>query len=238
MRSACVRSTACFASRNGASGVWRIAPPSTLTATVRTGAGAAPRTRESARMAPIWNVASAGPSTATSASSRPWNTGRTNRRRPPSLLRADAVGHERAAEADGQRRREVARLVGVREEHARPAARRPPPGRGPTRTRRACTARAPAPRRASPPPRRPPPVRRPPRRSSAPSTATFTGPPACCAAAIGLPAGPVQGPALLFGDDQNHEITRASSRSAATSALAASAGLPPIICVCLRFSGT
>jgi len=53
-----------------------------------------------------------------------------------------------------------------------------------------------------------------------------------------LPAGLVERAALLFGDDENHEITRASSRSAATRAFAASAGLPPIICVCFRFSGT
>jgi hypothetical protein len=54
----------------------------------------------------------------------------------------------------------------------------------------------------------------------------------------GLPARFVERAVLLFRDDEHHEITRASSLSAATSALAASAGLPPIICVCFRFSGT
>ena len=43
---------------------------------------------------------------------------------------------------------------------------------------------------------------------------------------------------VLFGDDEDHAITRASSRSRRTSSLAASAGEPPISWVFLPFSGT
>ena len=60
MRSACERSTACFASLNGASGFCRIAPASIDTSALRTGAGAAPRAAASARNAPIWNVTRCG----------------------------------------------------------------------------------------------------------------------------------------------------------------------------------
>ena len=79
MRSACERSTACFASLNGASGFCRIAPASIVTSALRSGAGAAPRAAASARNAPIWNVTrcGAGPTASTSALSLPWNTGRT-----------------------------------------------------------------------------------------------------------------------------------------------------------------
>src|SRR5688572_15426749 len=44
--------------------------------------------------------------------------------------------------------------------------------------------------------------------------------------------------ALLFGNHEDHPITRASSLSFWTSALAASAGEPEIICVCFVLRGT
>ena len=43
---------------------------------------------------------------------------------------------------------------------------------------------------------------------------------------------------LLLGDDEDHAMTRASSRSLRTSSFAASAGEPPMIWVFLPFSGT
>ena len=59
----------------------------------------------------------AGPCGTTSAVSLPWNIGRTNAGSPPALLIAGDVGDERAVEARRQLRREVARLVGVRQQH-------------------------------------------------------------------------------------------------------------------------
>ena len=84
MRSAWVRSTACFASWNGASTSWRIVPGSIVTGKAATGAGAAPRFRASGRNAPIWKLTKcgAGPAGATSATNLPWNIGRTNAGRP------------------------------------------------------------------------------------------------------------------------------------------------------------
>ena len=145
MRSACDRSTACFASWNGASGFCanrrRVdGRPSSA----RTGAGAAPRAAWSARNAPIWNVTKcgAGPCGTTSAVSLPWNIGRTNAGSPPAALTPVHVGDERAIEPRRQLRREVARLVGVRQQHERRrrAARSPPAA--PPCSRPACTARA------------------------------------------------------------------------------------------------
>ena len=62
-------------------------------------------------------------------------------------------------------------------------------------------------------------------------------PPACCAAAIGSQLARFSAAVALFGDDQDH-MTRASSRSARTSAAAASWEDPSSIRVCLVFSGT
>ena len=53
----------------------------------------------------------------------------------------------------------------------------------------------------------------------------------------GFPRGAVQDAVLLFCHHQNHQKTLASSRNARTSSAAASAGLPPIMRVCLDFSG-
>ena len=80
MRSACDRSTACFASLNGASGFWRIFAASIgdrrLVASAR---AAPPRFTASARNAPIWNVddCGAGPTARRRRCSLPWNIGRT-----------------------------------------------------------------------------------------------------------------------------------------------------------------
>src|SRR5207249_12080808 len=52
-----------------------------------------------------------------------------------------------------------------------------------------------------------------------------------------LPRRPIQFSIPLFGDDQNHHITRASSRSLRTSSFAASAAEPPMLCVFLALSG-
>jgi hypothetical protein len=55
----------------------------------------------------------------------------------------------------------------------------------------------------------------------------------------GFPGGAIElAPTTAFCDDQDHAITRASSRSRRTSSLAASAGEPEISCVFLPFSGT
>ena len=95
---------------------------STVTTDVRTGAAArAARWPASARNAPICSVTrcGAGPCGTTSAVSLPWNIGRT--KSAVAVLRLDRgdVGDERPVDARGERRREVARLVGVREEHER-----------------------------------------------------------------------------------------------------------------------
>ncbi len=71
----------------------------------------------------------------------------------------------------------------------------------------------------------------------APGSTTFTGPPICCAAAIASHDARLSVPSRLFGDDENHQITLASSRSTRTSSFAASAGEPPIMRVCFDFSG-
>ena len=52
-----------------------------------------------------------------------------------------------------------------------------------------------------------------------------------------FPRRAIERPIALLGDDKSHERTLASSRSFATSCLAASAAEPEIICVCLAFSG-
>ena len=52
----------------------------------------------------------------------------------------------------------------------------------------------------------------------------------------GLEARPIELAVFLFSNDENHR-TRASSRSRLTSSLAASAGEPVIITVCLDFCG-
>ena len=52
-----------------------------------------------------------------------------------------------------------------------------------------------------------------------------------------LPARAIERAVALFGDDENHR-TLASSRSRRTSSFAASAGEPPIICVCLLRVGS
>jgi hypothetical protein len=53
-----------------------------------------------------------------------------------------------------------------------------------------------------------------------------------------FPGGAIQLAAALFADDEDHAITRASSRSRRTSSFAASAADPWISCVFLLFSGT
>ena len=53
----------------------------------------------------------------------------------------------------------------------------------------------------------------------------------------GFPGGAIQAAAALFGNDEDQR-TRASSRRRRTSSLAASGGLPPMICVFLPFCGT
>ena len=52
----------------------------------------------------------------------------------------------------------------------------------------------------------------------------------------GFPAGAIELAVLLLGDDENHR-TRASLASRLTSSFAASAGEPPIITVCFAFCG-
>ena len=54
----------------------------------------------------------------------------------------------------------------------------------------------------------------------------------------GLPAGAIEHALPLFRDDQNHQITLASSRRRMTRTFAASTADPEIIWVCLPFSGT
>jgi hypothetical protein len=53
----------------------------------------------------------------------------------------------------------------------------------------------------------------------------------------GLPRRAVEPPLALFGDDEDHAITLASSRSFRTSAAAASAADPFSISVCLVLTG-
>ena len=117
IRSACDRSTACFASWNGASGCLANGRGVDRDgARAVTGAALAPRCAASARNAPIWNVTRCGaaPSGATSAVSLPWNIGRANAAAPSTRLTAMTSVIERAIERRRQRRREVARLIGVR----------------------------------------------------------------------------------------------------------------------------
>src|SRR5262249_8085425 len=54
----------------------------------------------------------------------------------------------------------------------------------------------------------------------------------------GFPRGAVQLAVALFGNDEDHWTTRASSRSLRTSSFAASAGDPGMSCVFFAFSGT
>jgi len=53
-----------------------------------------------------------------------------------------------------------------------------------------------------------------------------------------FPRRAIELPVALFGNDDDHGITRTSSRSLRTSSFAASAGEPPMICVFFPFSGT
>ena len=150
MRSACERSTACLASWNGASGRWRIA------ARVHAHAGGGddrapgPFCTASARNAPICTVTrcGAGPWGTTSATSLPWNIGRANAGCPSDVRDRDDVGDQRAVEPRGQRRHEVARLIGVRQHHElrRLLGNRAP--RPPGRMRPACRCRARSARRS------------------------------------------------------------------------------------------
>ena len=198
----------------------------------------------SARNAPIWNVTrcGAGPCGTTSAVSLPWNIGRANAASPPAALIAGDVGDERAVEPRGQLRREVARLVGVRQQHERRRQLRRSRPAAPRRSRPACSAlerrvldgddfRRPAPRRA---------------RAATPST------PAPSTAIVDrrrrrqllrrgdrFPRRAIQRAVALFGDDEDHAITRASSRSRAHQLLARPRPASPAIsCVFLAFSGT
>ena len=54
----------------------------------------------------------------------------------------------------------------------------------------------------------------------------------------GFPRGAVEGAVPLLGDDEDHAITLASSRSLRTSVEAASAADPVMISVCFVFCGT
>ncbi len=203
-----------------------------VTSSARTGAAAAPFAAWSARNAPIWNVTKcgAGPCGTTSAVSLPWNIGRTNAVAPPAALDAGDVGDERAVEARGELRREVARLIGVRQQHERRRQLRRSPAAAPPCSRRACTARAPACStvttsltcgggelgrdRAD---------------AARPARATAIGrrvAASCCAAAIVSHVARLSLPSRCSAMTRIIAITRASSRSLRTSSLAASAGEP------------
>ncbi len=240
MRSACERSTACFASRNGGSGFWRIAAASMRGSIVCTSAGVAPRTAASARNAPIWKVASVGvvPRVATSASSRPWKTGRTNNRRPSCVLVATQSVTSARSKPRRERRREVARLIGVRQEdERRPGLSDELRERGHVRVARVGGQRRRGDRQDLLDARG----------GELGGERRVVGPEKCdvdrratrlLRRGNDFPGRPVEHAALLFRDDENHDSTLASSRRRRTSSLAASAGDPAIIWVCFVFSGT
>ena len=183
------------------------------------------------------------PSGATSAVSLPWNIGRANAGAPLTCLHADDVGDERAIERRRQRRREVARLIGVRKHDVRAATARSIDllQRLHERVRRVGAERVvfdgdhaaapPRPRARSPDPATPLPEHR---RSGWSGVTGLAR--QLLRGGDRLPARAIELAVLLFGDDENHR-TRASSRSRLTSSLAASAGEPPIITVCFAFCG-
>ncbi len=241
IRSACDRSTACLASWNGASGFWRIVDGVDGDARRRHGRGAmppSPRRRRGRRRS--GSSRGAAPAPCGHDVGHELALEHRARERGGAVHRADGrdVGDEGAVEARGQRGREVARLVGVRQQHVRRRPARRSPAAAPARTRRACRRRARRPPRRPLRPRRPAPVPRPRRRRPVPATTTFTGAPRGHLLRGGdrFPAGAIELAVLLFGDDENHR-TRASSRRRRTNSLAASAGEPPIITVCFDFCG-
>ena len=147
MRSACVRSTACFASRNGASGFCRTAPASIDAACVATGARALLQ-RVGAERANLERRRSAGPrrSATTSASSlrlehRAHERGARRRRlaRPTQSVTSAAIAAAPPASARSRasdRCARGARSAGV--------VGRDDVGRAPRRSRRRCSRPAPA----------------------------------------------------------------------------------------------
>ena len=70
-----------------------------------------------------------------------------------------------------------------------------------------------------------------------PAATIFTGAPICCAAAMASHEARLSDSVLLFCDDENHQKTLASSRSTRTSSPRPPPALPPIMRVCLAFSG-
>ena len=184
----------------------------------------------SARNAPIWNVTKcgAGPCGTTSAVSLPWNIGRTNAVAPPALLIAGDVGDERALEPRRELRREVARLIGVRQEHARRAVscaidalqRRDEAVRRVRLERRVLDDDRLRRRRAAASSAADGVARR--RRARRPLTG---GPPSLLRRGDRFPRRAIELAVALFGDDENHDSAPALRRAAcATSSFAASAG--------------
>ena len=216
IRSACDRSTACLASLNGASGFWRIVDrvDRDVRRLHRGRGGAAVRHGVGAERADLERdeVRRRAGGLRRRRSACPGTRARVDR---PAVLRLqrDDVGDERPVEPRRERRREVARLVGVRQEDQRPAT--------PARSAPASAATYPSAvycasaglvddRHLCRPTRRRAPAQ--PRRRPDPSTATVIGPPACCAAAMASQLARFSLPSPLLRDDQNHQITLASSR--------------------------
>ena len=169
------------------------------------------------------------------------SAGRT-RSSPPSALTRRDVGDERAIEARGQLRREVARLVGVRQQHERRRQLPRSPAAAPPCSRPACSGSSAAcstvttsftcAAASSPPTAAMP----------APGTSTAIGARSAAPAAARRRSvsqrRAVQLAAALFARiDQDHcTITRASSRRPAHQLLRGFRRRPPISCVFFAFS--